>query len=122
MSPLWPRILAARTSLMPRISVSELPEAATACWQRRRFATRARSMRRTSMMSWRAIAWRSWSMALAGRIEGRSWAGRSPRGGGIRGERAGGAAGMQVAQGAVQAVDGAAALAGQLVAAIGQQP
>ena len=101
---------------MPKISVRVLPDAATACSQRRRFSSRARSMRRTSAISCRAMALRSRSTAPAGRIEVEQ--ARGP----VGGELPRGAARVQVAQQPVKAVDRAAALAGQLVAAIGQQP
>ena len=60
--------LGGQDSLMPKISVSELPEAATASAQRRRLSLRARSMRRTSASSWRAIVLRSMSTTPAGLI------------------------------------------------------
>ena len=101
---------------MPKISVSELPEAATAWAQRRRLSSRARSMRRMSAISWRAIALRSMSTSPAGLIVANSRVARSG------GELAGCAARVQLAQQSVQPVDGAAALGGQLVAAIGEQP
>ena len=77
MSPAWPRILAASTSLMPKTLVSVVPLAITAAAQRVRFSTRARSIRRRSATSARAIALRSRSTTAAGRIRPRSLAAAS---------------------------------------------
>ena len=63
-------------------------------------------MRRTSAISWRAMALRSWSTAPVGRIAGEQ------AGGAVGGELARSAARAQVAQHPVQAVDRATPLAG----------
>src|SRR6266849_2372794 len=89
MSPAWPTILAASTSLIPKTPVREVPLASTAAAQRVRFSTSARSTRRRSTTRARAIALRSRSTTASGRME---------------------------------AVDHGAALLGELIAAIRQEP
>ena len=101
---------------MPKISVSELPEAATACGA-------AAAVLDEGAIDATDVGDQLAGHRLAFDVDG--------AGGPDGGEQAGGAigrelprcaAGVQVAQQAVQPVDRAAALGGQFVAAIGEQP
>src|ERR1035437_8807307 len=116
MSPTWPRIFAASTSLIPKIDVTEVRLRATAAAQRVRLSTRARSIRRRSATSARAITLRSRSTTVGGR----RWLSSSPAA--LVDSSVGAPPEMQITEQAVEPVDHPTALPGQLVTSVGQEP
>src|ERR1035437_2629275 len=116
MSPTWPRIFAASTSLIPKIDVTEVRLRATAAAQRLRLSTRFRSIRRRSATSARAITLRSRSTNVAGR----RWLSSSPAA--LVDSSVGTPPEMQVAEQAVEPVDHGPTSLGELVTAVRQEP